>query len=457
MTVASSAVVIRHLGVVDTGRLVTVIALVTIVGSISDLGLSSSGVREYSLRTDEDGRRFLRNLLGLRMVLTLSGLLVAVAFAAAANYTEAMVLGTGIAGLGILLVVLHQSQSIPLHVSLRFGWVATLQLLLQVGVAVEAVLLALAGAGLLPFFALQLPVMVPILIVTALIGGRETRLLPAVDVAEWRRMLLRIASFSIAVVLFVLYFRLAQIMVSLLSTEVETGYFGVSFRVLESLTVIPPLLVSSALPILSRAAKNDRDRFAFASRRLAEAMLIAGLGTALILFLGAELAVDLVAGAGFEPSVEGLRLLALALVGTFMASARGYALLALDHLRPILVSNAIALAVVFLAGVPLIQAHGATGAAITLMVAELTLAACYEVALTRGWRELRLPLGFVARVAAAGLLATVPVFVLGPSAVVMAAVGAGAYCGALLVLGAIPEDLRGALADGRRSEGMESP
>ncbi len=67
---------------------------------------------------------------------------------------------------------------IPLQVRLRFGWVAGLQLAIQVGVAIEAVLLALAGAGLLPFFALQLPVVIPALIVTAMVGGHDSRLVP---------------------------------------------------------------------------------------------------------------------------------------------------------------------------------------------------------------------------------------------------------------------------------------
>ena len=47
-TVASSAVVIRHLGVVDTGHFLTVIALVTIVATVSDLGLTGVAVRDYS-------------------------------------------------------------------------------------------------------------------------------------------------------------------------------------------------------------------------------------------------------------------------------------------------------------------------------------------------------------------------------------------------------------------------
>ena len=40
------------------------------------------------------------------------------------------------------------------------------------------------------------------------------------------------------------------------------------------------------------------------------------------------------------------------------------------------------------AGIPLISAHGAIGAAIALLSAELTLALCYEVSLTQGPPEL---------------------------------------------------------------------
>jgi O-antigen/teichoic acid export membrane protein len=452
-TVASSAVVIRHLGVVDTGRFVTVMALVTIVGSISDLGLSAFGVREYSVRPREEGHRFLRNVLGMRVAFALLGLAVAVAFAASVDYTSTMVVGTVVAGFGMVLFVVQQSQAIPLHVRLRFGWVAALQLMLQAGIAVGAVALALAGAGLLPFFALQLPIMVPILVLTAVIGGRETRVLPAFDVTEWRRMLARILPYSAAVILSVLYFRVAQIMVSVLSNGDQTGYFGVSFRVLESITMIPPLLVSSALPVLARSAVNDSERFAYAGRRLVEVMLIAGVGLALILFLAAQVAVDVVAGPGFEPAVHVLRILAVALVGTFVIAARGYALLSLDRTRSILVANAIALTVVFAAGVPLIKAHGAIGGAIALVAAELTLAACYEVALTRGRPDIGVPPGFVARVALAGLLAVVPVMLLGLPALVMTVIGAVVYGGALLVFGALPEELRRDLLAGRRSSG----
>ena len=149
-TVASSAVVIRHLGLIDTGHFTTVTALVTIVATISDLGLTGIAVREYASGPRSDGRRFLRNLLGIRITIALSGLALAVLFGLLVGYPDVMVIGTVIAGAGMVVLVVQDGCSIPLQVGLRFGWVAGLQLAVQVGVAIEAVLLALAGAGLLP-------------------------------------------------------------------------------------------------------------------------------------------------------------------------------------------------------------------------------------------------------------------------------------------------------------------
>jgi O-antigen/teichoic acid export membrane protein len=448
-TIASSAVVIRHLGVVDTGRWVTVMSLVVIVGSISDLGLSAIGVREYTVRPPDEGRRFLRNLLGMRIAFVIAGLAVAIAFTVAADYPAVMVFGTLLAGVGILLFAVQQSLTIPLQARLRFGWVAAFQLLFLLGVAIEAVALVAADAGLLPFFALWIPITIVLLALTVRIGGHETRVLPAIHPREWRGMLRDILPYSAAVVLAVIYFRVAQVMTSVLSSATQTGYFGVSFRILESVTGVPPLLVSTALPILARSAQNDPDRFDYAGRRLVETMLLAGIGVALALFLGAEFAVDLVAGPEFEPSVDVLRILAFALMGTFVIAARGYSLLSLGRLRSMLISNAVAFVVVLAAGIPLISAHGAIGAAIALLAAELALAVSYEISLTRGRPQLRPSAGFLPRAVIAAAVALVPVLLLGLPSLAAALVGVALYGGALMALGAVPSELRHALLPGR--------
>jgi O-antigen/teichoic acid export membrane protein len=445
VTLASSAVVIRHLGVIDTGHFLTVTALLSIVATISDLGLTGFAVREYSTRPSFERHLFLRNLLGIRIVLASSGLALAVLFGVLVGYPSVMVLGTIIAGFGMVFVVSQDGCAIPLQVGLRLGWVSGLQLAIQVGVAIEAVLLVLAGAGLLPFFALQIPIVIPVLVATAVVGGHDSRLMPSIDAREWRRMISRILPYSAAVVLAVVYFQIAQVMVSLLSSATQTGYFGVSFRVLLALSTLPSLLVSNALPLLARAARDDAERFNYATRRLAETMVLAGCGLALGLFLGAGFAIRLVAGPGYGHSVEVLRILAFALLGTYVIAARGYALLSLDRLRAMLISTAIALAVVVGAGAPLISAYGAKGAAIALVAAELTLAVCYELSLSHERPELRIAPSFVLRAVAAGAVSGAAALALGLPSLAAAVLGLVFYAAALLALGIVPAEIREAV------------
>jgi O-antigen/teichoic acid export membrane protein len=448
--VGSSAVVIRHLGVIDTGRFLTVMALVTIIATVSDLGLTGFAVREYSTATRADGRRFLSNLLGVRITLALVGLAVAVLFGTLVGYPGVMVLGTATAGCCMIFLVVQDGCAIPLQVGLRFGWVAGLQLAIQAGGAVAAVLLALVGAGLLPFFAVQLPVAIPALLVTMLVGGHASRLLPTLNIQQWRRMIGRILPFSAAVVLSVTYFQIAQVMVSLLSSPTQTGYFGVSFRVLATFTLLPPLIVSTALPVLARAARDDAERFDYASRRLAETMALAGGALALAVFLGATFAIRVVAGSGYTQSVEVLRILAVALLGTFVIAARGYALLSLDRLRAMFVSNAIALVVVLGCGIPLIQAYGAKGAAMAMVAAELTLTLCYERSLTFERPQLRLHAGFAIRAVAAAGLAGIAASAVGIPSVAAAVLGVALYTAALLAIGIVPAEIREAVFHRRR-------
>jgi O-antigen/teichoic acid export membrane protein len=284
-----------------------------------------------------------------------------------------------------------------------------------------------------------------VLVATALIGGRDARLLPSFELQEWRRMVGKILPYSVTVVLAVVYFQVAQVMMSLLSTATQTGYFGVSFRVLISCTLLPGVLVSPALPLLARAARDDAARFDYASRRLAETMMLAGCACALALFLGARFAVDVVAGSGFGHSVEVLRILAVALLGTFVTGGRGYALLSLDRLRAMLFANGLALIVVLACGVPLISAYGARGAAIAMVAAELTLALGYEWSLSRLRPVVRYGVGFVVKAAAATMVAGAATTLLGLPSVAAAALGLTLYIALLLALGIVPVEVRTAL------------
>jgi len=448
-SVAASALMLRHLGVVDAGRLVTVMALVAIAAGVSDLGLTGIGVREYTVRHGAERESFMRNLLGMRIVYTSLAMALAVGFAVLAGYTAAMVAGTALAGAGLMLYVIQQSLAIPLSAALRLGWITLLQLLLQVGMALLVVALVGLEADLLPFFAIQLPVMVPLVAVTVRLAHGHAPLVPAFDRKEWGAVMRKILPYSAAVVLNVLYFRIVAVFMSLLSDERETGYFAAAFRVTDGLTLIPPLLISSAFPILARAARDDRKRLAYAVGRLFDAALIGGVWFAIAMVLGADVAIAIVAGDEFEPSVTVLQLLGPALIGTFLVATWGHALLSIERHRAILAANAASLLSAVVLSAVLIPAEGADGGAITLAVAELVLALGYGIALASE-RELRPRLAIVPRIGLAAAAALAPPLILGLPSLAAAVVGSAIFFAVLAAMGAIPREILEALRPAAR-------
>lgn len=441
-SLVAAAILFRHLGVADSGRYVTVIAIVGGLGGLTEAGISAVAVREYAVREGEELRRFMANLLGLRWAFGLAGLAAALIFTAAAGYDGEMVAGSLVYGIGLVLFMVQSILMAPLQAQLRLGWVTALEFGRQVAMALAIVVLVAAGAGLVPLLAVPIPATVLMLAIAARLvrGGMPLR--PRLDRAIWSKLLRDILPYSAAAVFAVLYLRAIAVVMSLSSTDTETGYYGVAYRVLEALVAIPPLVVSVALPLLARTAKADRDRLRYALDRLFHAALVFGVGTALAVGLAAELAVDVVAGAEFAPAESALRIQAIGLVGSFLIPAWGYGLLSLERHRAILLATGISFVVAVVLAIGLAPSLGADGGSIAVVGAELTLAASYGLLLFGRESDLRTGLGAALRVLLAGAIglgAGIPL--VETSAILAGLAGTGVYALALLVLRALPEEL----------------
>jgi O-antigen/teichoic acid export membrane protein len=329
---------------------------------------------------------------------------------------------------------------VPLSTHLLVGRVSALELAKQVLTVISIVVLVAAGAGLVPLLAVPLPVGLIVAVATAWMVRHRMPLLPVSDTREWGRLLRVTASFALATAVGTVYIYLAVVVLSLVSTDAETGQFGAAFRVFIVLAAVPGLLVTTAFPLLARAARDDRERLRYALQRLFETSLVLGAGFALATIIGAPVAIDVVAGEGFEPAVDVLRVQGLAMLASFLLATWGFALISLHLHRELLLANLSALVVSAVLVFVLGSAEGARGAAWATLAGETVLAAAYLFGLARGRRDL-LPsvktLPRVAIAAAAGAavgLAGLPAL---PAAVAAVAV----YAVLALALRAVPDEL----------------
>jgi O-antigen/teichoic acid export membrane protein len=181
----------------------------------------------------------------------------------------------------------------------------------------------------------------------------------------------------------VVYFRVSIVLMSIVASALQTGYFATSFRITEVLVGIPGLVIGAAFPILARAHRDDRDRFEFASGRIFELALIAGAWLVVCLEVGAAFAIHVLAAQKADPAILVLRIQGVAVLATFVAVACGFPLLTLRRYRAVLASNLGALAISAVLTLALAPSLGARGAAIAALVAESGLAISQAVMLKR--------------------------------------------------------------------------
>jgi O-antigen/teichoic acid export membrane protein len=413
LTAVASIFLLRHLGVVRFGQYTTVIAIVTVVQGITDAGLTLVGQRELVHADAERRRTLLADLVGIRLVLTPLGVVVGVLFAVVAGYPHALVTGTLLAGIGIVLAVVAATLTMPMSVELRYGAVTATDLARQLVIVAGIVALVLAGAGLTPFFIVYVVAgAVAIVVALAFVGVRGW-VVPRFAWSEWKPLLREAAPIALSSVVNVTYVRTLIILASLLATAEQTGLFALSYRTSEILLGVPQLMIGAAFPILAHSGVADEPRLAYVLQRMGEAALLVGVALGLVLVVGAAPIVQVLGGSKYADAASVLRIQSVAIAGAFMTQVGTFGLVAVKQQRALVLVNVVALATVLVLGCTLIPLWEADGAALAASAGEVLLAVAALTMLVRVRPALRPDLRYVPKLllaaGAGGLCVLLPV------------------------------------------------
>jgi O-antigen/teichoic acid export membrane protein len=441
LSIVSVPLLFGRLQAVNYGHYVAVIALVTIVQGFTDVGLGQIGVREFATRVGEDRERLMRNLVGVRFVLTSVGVALATAFAAAVGYGHAVVAGTLLAGVGMVLTVVQGTFVIPLVAQLRLGWVTALDLLRQLLSVAGIVILVIAGSRLLAFLAIAIPVAVVVLAATLALVRGSLALRPSFDRAEWSLLLRAVLPFAAAVVIGTLYLRVTVVLTSLLASQKQSGYYALSFTVISVLVAIPALTVGSTLPVLARAARDDRERLGYVLGRLVDVTTIVGVGLGLGLVLGAGFVTHVLTQGKPGSATSVLQIQSLAIVTQFVGSSWQYGLLALHRHRALLLVSTAGLVVSVCVALILVPPLQARGAAIAFASGEVVVAVLSFAALRVARPDIRFSLRVPARVVLAAAVGGAAALIPGLTSLPVSLIGGALFAMVLVVSRAIPPEL----------------
>lgn len=439
---ATATLLLRHLGVDESGRYVTVMSLVGIALAIVDQGLNVSASKDLTMCPREERRELLANVVGQRIVVGAIAWLCLVAFALAAGYPDEMVFGTALAGFGIVLVAIGNSMLVPLTVELRNAGIAMVEMLRAFIVLVGVIVLVIAGARLDAFLAIQILVGLIVLAVVPLLVGRAGIVRPRWERVRQRGLLRTALPIAAALVLGQVYFRLVIVLMSLISNPTQVGYFGGSLRAMEALIALPILVASVALPVMAAAAReNNLARLRYAIEGLSEGAVIAGVLIILVTIRAADPVMRVIGGAEFEPAGNVLRIQVVALLFIALYQIWTVALVALGRQRQLIFTNAVGLFAVAVFAAVLVPSLGAKGGAMASVAADIVLAGLIYWRLHLSTGRVIVRGGFLLRVAIAALASGASLLLpIGdiPAAVVAAIV----FLGVGFAVGMVPKELR---------------
>jgi O-antigen/teichoic acid export membrane protein len=365
----------RLLGAADYGRFKYALALTTIAETIMDIGLGHVTVRAVA-RERAGADRLFRHVLGLKLVWVSIGVALLLVVAPILRPDPSLVrlcylMGISSAARSYLLTTRGLLQGLDRFDLEALVVVSDRLLLLALGAAA-----LFAGYGL---FGLAAAFVLGRLTMLAAAARLLRRIIgtvaPTFDRATWRGLQAAALPLGFFMIALNMYNYIDTVILGVMRSDAETGWYGASYSVYEGLTYAPSILASILTPRLSYLFVHDRSAFGPLLWRVLGAAV--GLGVllgALTLWAAGPILV-LLFGAAYAPAARPLQILSAGAVFVFGTWILHAAAIATNLDRRLLLTTALGLGANVALNIAFIPRWGISGAAWATLVAEaLTVA-----------------------------------------------------------------------------------
>jgi O-antigen/teichoic acid export membrane protein len=360
----------RFLPADDYGRFNYALALTTILETIMDLGLSQMTVRAVA-RDRASADRLFPQVLGVKLVWIVIGLAILAVLAPVLRSDPVVIrlcyaLGISSAVRSYLLTARGLLQGLRRFdlealavVSDRVLLLVTGGAALWAGYGLVGLAAAFVGSRLLMLGAVQI-----------LLRRVVSRVVPAFDRAAWRDIQSAALPLGFFMIALNTYTYVDTVILGLMRTDAEIGWYAAAYHVYEGLTYAPSILAAVLTPRLSYLFTHDRP----GHRSLLTRSLVASLALAIALggaaALGARPIVVILYGSRYAAAAQPLQILALGALFVFATWILHAGAISTNLDRRLLLTTAIGLGANVALNIGLIPRYGIVGAAWATVLAE---------------------------------------------------------------------------------------
>jgi O-antigen/teichoic acid export membrane protein len=444
--VVSVALAARYLEIEQYGSLVTATAFASIAAVLTDLGTSVIGAREIAKRPQETERL-------LRAVMTSNFLLSLLAFVSALGLMFLLYGGAGneLEREAIVLLLLPVLISPPV-VTAGTWFVSQQKNYLGMFASVAGSVMLLCTMLLATQLDWGFRGVVAAYVTNGIVYGigavalafRHVPHRPSFDWALTKQLLKWALPLGGSIVIAALYWRIDVILLSLLTSEAEVAPYGLAFKIVDVLIVLPGYVTLTLLPEFARLAEHKARldeviQKAFSVMQVAAFPILAGVA------VFADEVVHVVAGPQYSEAALLLQLLSAGVALSYLASVCSQGLVALNYQRDLFLLAIYVLVINVVLNLLLIHLWGARGSAVAYTATEVAAIAFVmwrfsKVATAPRFERAPQTLLAAAAMAGAGLLVKLALDDVGAVAVLLVGgpLAIVAYFAALYALKAVP-------------------
>jgi len=316
IALVSIGFITRYLGKEGFGNYATVLAFLSFLAAISDLGLYQISTREIS-RTGADEEKIMGNIFSLRVISALIVIFITPILVSFFNYPEEVNKGILIVAISFLFSSSYQILNGVFQKNLAMDKVAFGELMgkiIQMGVIILAVRFDLGFEWIM---ASLLAYMIFSFTIIFLWSRKYLIFKMHFDFSYWKKFLKESAPLGISAIITFSYFKMDTILLSLLKGSSEVGIYNAAYKVLENITFFPAMIAGLVLPLLAKNIFENRSEFENISNKTFKVFVVLTIPLLIGMFFLAESIIQVIGGSDFFESVQVLRILAFALVLIF--------------------------------------------------------------------------------------------------------------------------------------------
>jgi O-antigen/teichoic acid export membrane protein len=370
MLVALTMIAGRWLPASEYGKFSFAIALATIVETLMDIGLGPVTVRTVARDGAGAGTLF-RHVLGLKIAWGALGLVALLIAAPIMRHDPTVIRACYLMGISSAIRSYVLSARGLLQGLNRFDLEAVTVIADRGLLLVLGTLTLIAGFGLfglsLAFVAARLLMFVVVTMIVKRVTGSAR---PTYDRAVWMELQTAALPLGFFLITLTLYTYIDTVILGIMRTDAETGWYAASYRVYEGLMYAPSAFATVLTPRFSQLFVDDPRRLRTLFQRsllgsAAAAVLVGGVAVLL-----ARPMMLLFYGAAYEAAVPPLQVLAGGSIFVFCTWILHSAAIAINLDRRLVATTAIGLCTNIALNIAFIPSRGITGAAWATVIAE---------------------------------------------------------------------------------------